>query len=114
MKDGIANRLGFFKVEKSKDDNLKSAMVDRFKDFIRMGGTISLDQWLNLDTDTQVALAEAGDEVYAERADLFITNLIAMGAEALLEAGQAQAGEDVIMSVLEEAAKAGLNGKSDE
>lgn len=114
MKDGIANRLGFFKVEQTENGTLKSAMVDRFKDFVKMGGTVSLDQWLNLDTSTQVALAEAGDEVWAERAELFITNLLAMAGEAISEAGAAQEDQDVIMRTLEEEAEAELNGKGDE
>ena len=114
MKDGIANRLGFFDIEESEAKKLRSAMVDRFKNFVRTGGTVSLDEWLNLDPGTQIALAEAGDEVYAERGDLFITNLIALVAEALTEAGAAQEEQDDIMRTLEEAAEAELNGKSNE
>tara|TARA_R110002020_G_scaffold16786_2_gene59237 strand:- start:88 stop:429 length:342 start_codon:yes stop_codon:yes gene_type:complete len=113
MKDGIANRMGFFKFEEDKDADLQSAMVDKFKYFVRAGGTIPLDQWLALDQDTTVALAEAAEEVYAERAECFISNLIGMAATALSEAGEAHAKQDDIMRTLEEEADAEL-GNPDE
>lgn len=113
MKDGIANRMGFFKFEDDKDTNLQSAMVDRLKYFVRAGGSLSLDQWLALDQDTQVALAEAGEEVWAERAECFIENLIGTAVALLADAGEAQAKEDDIMRTLEEEAEAEL-GETDE
>lgn len=113
MKDGIANRMGFFKFDNGTGDDCQSAMVDRFKYFVRAGGTISLDQWLTLDQETTVALAEAAEEVIAERAECFIANLIGMAATALAEAGEAHAKQDDIMTTLEEESEAEL-GKNDE
>ena len=113
MKDGIANRMGFFKFEEDKDATVQPAMVDRCQYIVRAGGTLSLDQWLSLDNDTQVALAEAGEEVYAERAECFIENLIGTAVALLADAGEAQAKEDDIMRTLEEEAEAEL-GETDE
>jgi hypothetical protein len=46
------------------------------KRFLRAGGTISLEVWIQLDPEEQVALALAGDELATERALQLVDGLV--------------------------------------
>jgi len=103
VKDGIANKLGILAHDGEVDPETTSVMVDMLKLFARSGGRVELNEWLSLDDTTKSALAEAFDEVFAERSMMFISSILETTAEMLAEASKGHVKTDAVNDVLEEA-----------